>query len=1557
MIKNPLKQSLYIQEKFSEYVKSTFLLKNEKYNDDFMRELANSVLTKGPYLKLELPFTKSYTINELIINGQLPKGFLKVSDIVPDRSLYLHQYNSLKQIQKGSSIVVTTGTGSGKTESFLYPILDALLRKIEKHGSLTGIQAILLYPMNALVNDQVERLRKHLVTIPEITFGFFTGDTPENYRKKLSNSKFIENCTREEHIATNFDGEDILPPPNEVLVRTEIRSNPPHILITNFSMLEYLLVRPKDSSILNTETLKDWSFMVLDEAHTYRGTLATEVSHLLKRLQAFAHKTPQFILTSATLGNTESDKKKIVEFASKLTSTNYHEDDIIYADRISPLRYQIKYKVENKDYTTIANLINKEKSPIDIFQKYGVSNLFDLLSQDKNVHDLYRVLLQTKTFENVYAEIKINNPTIKEQELIDLINIVTLAKKEGISIYDIKYHFFIRTLEGAFISLEPKPKLKIRNRQTIDDMWAFEIGLCRNCNVMYIVGKEYEDENGIKLFRSELDLDENYANFDDLAVDFYLLKDEVISIVDENLKDFEEYTVCSKCGHLYQNNHCGHKECEHEEKYKIKLLKVIHKKDDLSRTNLSICPVCNKTENKRGIINSFKLGKDQSTALISQILLKSMDLGEEDEIVEEQSFDLFKPLQKVVKKDKYKQFLAFSDSRQQASFFALFFQENQNRFLRKALMLQNLKRSINADAIIPSIERMITENNLFKDNARKQISAKKNAYVSVLLELFKRDGVNSLEGLGLLSFEPDLEIIHSLITKEQFEKHFPKLQYEHLHDLLCIFTDVFRMTPAINYDESGLDSDDRKEYLEYRSFDNYVKFKLEPKHGDGNIKSLIPIRKNGTNNLYKYLIKTFDLSRSELDDYCLKLWRILENARIIQNEKYGYKIDFSKYVIYTKEDRKWYVCNKCGDLTTHNINNRCIKGDCQGTLEPCNPDEFFKDNYYRNEYLNKKIEPLVIQEHTGQLKREKAKEYQKAFKNKEINVLSSSTTFEMGVNIGSLDTVFMRNIPPTNANYAQRAGRAGRSDESVAFVVTYASQNSHDQIYFNNPVPMIDGEINPPYFKLENDKITIRHIMAFLLSKFYRQKKYDDTLGAFINDIYKEFFDFIISNKNTLEQSLQEAVNKASFSYFENYRWFEEINNEESLIKGFIKNVQNEIKNLETASREALTNGNSEAADNYRSQIEYINELDIVTGLAKYNVIPGYSFPLEVVHLRIFDPLRGKFDNDIELNRDLSIALSEYAPDSEVVVDKLKYTSRYIVLPQDSTLPKYYYYKCTNDKCRRIHVDSIKRENYMCSNCGSRTIENNFIIPILGFISDAKNKDNSMLKPKKTYTSEVNYLGSLEPFSTDVQFNDTLLIQKQSDDELLIVNENPFFQCKTCGYSLLDKKSAALSSYFKEHNTFTGTVCSNDVLTKITLGHIITTDVIKMRIKLALTREEALSTLYAMLNGITSYLQIDANDINGIVVSDIEDKYSFILYDTTYGGAGNVKQLTDPDELRKMLLRAYDSVNANCCDENVSCTSCLRNYRNSRSHKYLKRRYARDTLEAILTNKMEFKNL
>lgn len=146
-------------------------------------------------------------------------------------------------------------------------------------------------------------------------------------------------------------------------------------------------------------------------------------------------------------------------------------------------------------------------------------------------------------------------------------------------------------------------------------------------------------------------------------------------------------------------------------------------------------------------------------------------------------------------------------------------------------------------------------------------------------------------------------------------------------------------------------------------------------------------------------------------------------------------------------------------------------------------------NHYARLYSSSHSEPLYIKEHTAQLAKDQQTRYQEAFVQKKINALSCSTTFEMGVDVGSLETVYMRDVPPSPSNYVQRAGRAGRAKHSAAFVMTYAKLSSHDFTYYDDPTAMISGKIKAPIFEIENEKILNRHIFAVALSSFFAQHK------------------------------------------------------------------------------------------------------------------------------------------------------------------------------------------------------------------------------------------------------------------------------------------------------------------------------------------------------------------------------------------------------------------------------------------------------------------------------------
>ena len=568
--RNSIEKTKYIHERYIEYLKSSFQFGNGNLQKLFENEIEHEDLLKGPYVDLILPFQRGKSLEELIEEGTVCKSFSKLNDINFKRPLYSHQEDAIKRIGAGRSAIITTGTGSGKTECFLYPILNELLSDLENGNHEVGVRAIFLYPMNALVNDQIDRVRKILSGFPDITYGFFTGETKETVPANYRYSYGTEN--------------DTYIPDNELVSREEIRKTPPHLLFTNYSMLEYLLIRPNDYSIFESKRLANWKYVVLDEAHSYYGSLGIELSLLMRRLTGLAAKKPRFILTSATLGQQGKSENEIVEFAKNLTSAEFNQEDIIFSKRIPLQRTSVEFCVTGNEYINLKKRITENKSISEICKKYmsGVTgntkeDLYNLLLRDENVYRIYTILKnKSKNFASILAEY---NGKLTEGELSSLIDLINQAEKNGIGLFDLKYHTFVRPLAGAYVTLGSSPKLKLTKTNNIGEYKAFEIGNCKYCYSPYIIGKiQHNDVDGLDyLFQNnEIDIYENYGNNEYIKLDYFLLKNAVSEEMDSSIID--EHKVCSKCGAIHVSANLNAKKCNCGEEYLVTVYRVKQEK-------------------------------------------------------------------------------------------------------------------------------------------------------------------------------------------------------------------------------------------------------------------------------------------------------------------------------------------------------------------------------------------------------------------------------------------------------------------------------------------------------------------------------------------------------------------------------------------------------------------------------------------------------------------------------------------------------------------------------------------------------------------------------------------------------------------------------------------------------------------------------------------------------------------------------------------------------------------------------------------------------------------
>jgi len=1591
--RNAVEKSKFINEQYKKYLLSTFNLGKGELQKQFEQAVEEERLFKGPYINMTLPFKRGASIRELIKNGTVADTFAGLNEkdatgnfrlINLDRRLYVHQEQALKRVKSGKSVVVTTGTGSGKTECFLYPIINEILDEIKQGNTEKGIRAMFLYPMNALINDQVERIRT-LLHDSSITFGFFTGETKESVGKNFRTDNGIM--------------------PNELVSREEIRENPPHLLFTNYSMLEYLLIRPSDTTIFDEEHLKNWKYVVLDEAHTYRGSLGIELSMLLRRVTGLAPVRPRFILTSATIGDKGKSEGQILEFASRLTSADFHEEDIIFADRIPFDCGNGKYQVSADDYKLLKDNFTDKKSVESIVNRYIDQDLSELscsemlyclLRCDRNVIKLYEILSSGKNdwidVKHTYmSENGIEDEAHVERELTDLIDLVNDASdKDGIGLFELRYHSFVRPLYGAYVTFGENKNLTLKKVNEINGLKAFEIGNCRFCGSKYIIGKKRKNKDGKNdgidyLYQnSEIDIYENFAEDQakNFQVDYYLIHDgSEEQGFDDDL--VEESVLCTKCGAVYEKSNLKSKKCSCGQKYEMVVYHIKRdtnsKRSDDFYNNVKECPCCGH-KSKSGIVKALNLGKDEGTAIIAQLLYDAIDEHEDDKI-ERPVKDIFATLGESRKSmegkgRKCKQFLCFSDSRQQASFFATFFDNNYSRMLRKRLIWEVIKNKNYGDIsygnLVSYISNMIRVNGLF--GVTNEDEATREAEITILRDLLKVDGNYDGEGLGLYYFDLNLSDIEKQIKSnpKSFEdKILAKYGISEREFILSIkiLLDGLKEIPAIISPTFPLEV--AKKYLGYRRFHNYVMLKLENNAIEKNVRSFLP-RQNENSNL-RFVKKALGFDKEKAIEFMRDIFDICssEAVNILRRDTNiqspWYQIPATAYILKNSHSSEFFQCDKCGKLTPYNLRGVCTHDGCDGHLKSCNVDDVLCLNYYRNEYMNKKIERMIVKEHTAQLDHTKAKEYQEAFKNFNINILSCSTTFEMGIDIGSLETVFMRNIPPTPANYAQRAGRAGRSRESSAYVITYCGIGSHDYTYFDDPMKVINGVVKPPYFDIANRKIIMRHLLAICLGLFF--KKYPlcfENIEKFLfekGDNGEKGIDKFIKYICGKPLEVDDYVSKKVLpeEQFKSYHGFDWVESDDGLNKRirYFRDIINDAVSELTQSAEAAKNDSAGCSFKAycNKQIESIKSMKLLDALSKYCIIPKYGFPVDVVELEIYE--HGFRKDTFNLARDLKIAISEYAPDSEVIVDNEKYTSKYIALPYaeevSGQLPKYYYYKC--DKCGKITVQQ-SNESYKCKYCGfsrnSSVISDFFMDPIRGFRT-GKNKESATLKPKRTYAGEVQYIGGGKKDEQIIEYKNVMTIETSSDDQLFVKNRSKFFMCERCGYAKkANSGDKRLFDVEKDgHETHLGRKCTNKKLRRIEIGHCFRTDVARFRIPAIQTNYEkqlemVLSFMYAFLEGISTALNIDRNDIDGVIDTGKDNIYDILIFDNVPGGAGHVKRLANAEAIQNSLRYAKQKVSQECCDKDTSCYNCLRNYYNQQFHSKLQRGLALECIDKLL---------
>jgi len=764
------------------------------------------------------------------------------------------------------------------------------------------------------------------------------------------------------------------------------------------------------------------------------------------------------------------------------------------------------------------------------------------------------------------------------------------------------------------------------------------------------------------------------------------------------------------------------------------------------------------------------------------------------------------------------------------------------------------------------------------------------------------------------------------------------------------------------------------------------------------------------------------IDQSQADNILISIMAVLisRNTEIVKNDKGQYQLNIEKLYIIPADIKTGLfqndipggyknskVCKKCGRLSWIDLNGLCNFVGCGGEVEDdqlslqLNSDY----NHYRNLYLaNKQFNDLRAVEHTAQLdKMTAAKDYQREFKQGRLNILSCSTTFEMGVDLGDLSLVFMRNMPPGAANYVQRAGRAGRRPGVSPMVITYCRNLPHDQYFFKNYNTMVNGKVEPPVITLTNEKILFRHINAVFFAEFIKQnsscfkeridKQKDLKLKHFFENESKdnfngilpaEFFGTIWFEKNNMTIDLLDIfhsqiakefdfVKRSIKKYFEDSFLFK---NARYGLEQRVKNYLDEMKFYNDKKEEFKQKEDDKKLGGYKKLIDKLQKEQLISFLSSRGILPSYAFPNAVVPLKIIDLSDGS--TAVDLTRNLDQAISEYAPFASIVANSTIYTSGALTKFKSQKFTEYKYFKCPSCSfyvcCKNeLGTEELKNEisNHLKNYHSDESIKpnpKNAIFPEWGFSVpkgyEGKSIKTSTRLEKNGFASELciddRAFNSREQKTIKLNTGEILLNYADGYDVFRInsgknkmnLELNGFKICKSCGMSLNENG---------KHKTPYDFDCSDNinVANNTSLISVMDTDVLKIKfIDMQIDNISNddihsfwLTVLYTFIEASARKLSIPRNELDGIYKIESDNRTAEIyILDSVPGGAGHVGRIyyDSGDKIMKdLILESINILKCTNCTEDSACYSCLFHQSNQKNQHLLNRGLALKWFERI----------
>lgn len=1311
-----------LKESYKDYIKSFVTIKDKRIEASVTSAIEDESLWPKALIQFNPNFAKGVGVNDMIEKG-LPVH--KDLSLFFKTSFYKHQQEAIELGCQDREFIVTSGTGSGKSRTFMATIFNHILKNQASLKDKTI--AIIVYPMNALINSQEEELQRY----------------HDEYINKTG-----KECPFTFGKYTGQEGE---------VERLRMQDNPPNIILTNYMMLELLMTRAGKEEKLRNCFLENLRFLVFDELHTYRGMQGSDVSFLVRRIKSLAKTQVLCFGTSATMVANDKltykeQREKVAEVASCIFGSEYSIEQIIDETLCIGL----------SSYTPNAELLKKcikEGIPAEIdeatLRSYPTAvwieqNIALQYNNEENKYFRGRPLSIDDIAQKLCYASNCDNIDICKAHIVDVLNICNKFNVESspsTPLLPYKIHQFIPQTGNAYATLDtPEDRVITINEElycaelsTEDEpIMFYPIVFSRlSGHEFYVVTK---DENSKRLlprsFDSRIETDED----ENPNLGYILIPHEGESI--------EDYTIDLNIDEIpedwYQSSRNGIKRLKPA--YQNRIPKPIYFNRSGSYTEDATIA---DTGYVSGLYLPFPLMYDPTAKAIykgGQEWSKLAKIGGEGRSTATTvlSYENITGMKEAGVEQKDRKLLTFVDARQDAALQAGHF----NDFIRIGKIRSAIYHAVKSSSeVIDSINiaRKVFENlgldlseYSIRDNLR---GGRANEVKEIMINYLSTIIYDDLAGNWTVIM-PNLEDC-ALI----------QIRYKDLHD------EIFGVNGAERYYDidvlDGLNDEDKEEFLT-QVFD-YFRHKLclaTNERTETSVRDLTKrIRENikapwtlddndsisPSHSLYlskpdrrhsfnaesggfrsklgyfvkDYMHKHAGLSIQSEEEYIKFMKEVFDGASNYIIEKNGlYQLDYQS------------VTWELGDEENVKFDRTRIR-----TLDKVisyKPNKYFQDFYKNIPLAGIRLE---AKDHTGQVTKEERIIREKGFREGDFPALYCSPTMELGIDIKDLSIVGMRNVPPTPANYTQRAGRAGRSGQA-ALIYTYCRpRNSHENYYLHNPEKMVKGEVKAPRMELVNEELFKTHLHSTILSLcpipqlsegIAEMVDYNDINNIYLREEVKHHLTISNEKKKEISEIFKRIIADTFLSgrldsdkprWYTN-SWIDKIINsytydfDHALDRWRVlyKEAQTQIEEANIIIANRIYGENSqERKDAHIKQIRGERQRDLLLGktgrnreenefypyryLASEGFLPGYNF----TKLPQRALLQYRSDAVEYLSRPKSLALSEFGPQNIIYNNGGKFRIVRMMMTGDLIPHKFFY----NPRTGVIYKDQENVTNHV----------------------------------------------------------------------------------------------------------------------------------------------------------------------------------------------------------------------------------------------------------------------